>query len=76
MHFQPPALLDVREVARLLNCSPRHVHRLSLAGKMPSALRLGALVRWRRGEIEDWINDGCEPMREQTSTASDESSTQ
>lgn len=59
-----PALLDVRAVAALLDCSPRHVYRLSDAGRMPPPVRIGALVRWRRAEIEDWIATGCKPVRQ------------
>jgi excisionase family DNA binding protein len=59
----PPALIDVRSVAQLLHCSTRHVYRLADAGQMPPPLHLGALVRWRRQEIEDWINGGCQSVR-------------
>ena len=65
----PPAdapaaqLLDVRAVAALLDCSPRHVYRLSDAGRMPAPIRLGALVRWRRSELTDWLAAGCPPVR-------------
>jgi predicted DNA-binding transcriptional regulator AlpA len=57
------ALLDVRAVAALLNCSPRHVFRLSDAARMPPPVRIGALVRWPRRAIEDWISGGCRPVR-------------
>ena len=52
-------LLDVTSVAELLGCSTRHVRRLADAGKMPRPGKLGALVRWSRLEIEDWIKGGC-----------------
>ena len=53
-------LLDVRDVAALLDrCSVRHVHRLADAGKMPRPVKLGALVRWRRADLEAWIAAGC-----------------
>lgn len=55
------ALVDVGHVAKLLGCSERHVFRLSDAGKMPRPVRLGALVRWRRAELEAWVDDGCPP---------------
>jgi excisionase family DNA binding protein len=56
-------LLDVQAVARLLACSPRHVYRLSDAGRMPPPVRLGALVRWRRQDIDAWLAGGCKPCR-------------
>ena len=72
MGFKPPphpdlgtqpgprtALLDVHDVAELLACSVRHVHRLARAGRMPAALRVGSLVRWSRASIRAWIEAGC-----------------
>jgi excisionase family DNA binding protein len=53
------ALLDVRAVAALLDCSPRHVYRLADAGRMPPPVRVGALVRWRRTDLDDWLAAGC-----------------
>jgi excisionase family DNA binding protein len=58
-----PAMLTIDQVARLLNCSTRTVYRLNDAGKMPRPLRLGALVRWNRSEIEQWIADGCPAVK-------------
>ena len=52
-------MLDVKQVALLLRCSARHVYRLVDGGKMPSPLRLGALVRWRQTDLEDWLAAGC-----------------
>ncbi|MBN2559400.1 MAG: helix-turn-helix domain-containing protein [Phycisphaerae bacterium] len=56
-------LLDVRAVASLLDCSSRHIYRLSDAGRMPRPLKLGQLVRWRRAEVLDWIAGGCRSVR-------------
>lgn len=58
-----PALLDVRDVAALLRCSPRHVRRLADAGRMPAPVKLGALLRFRRDMITSWLADGCKPVR-------------
>jgi len=55
---------DVRAVAAKLDCSPRHIYRLSDAGRMPSPLRLGSLVRWDLEEIDRWIAEGCRPVRQ------------
>jgi excisionase family DNA binding protein len=62
----PMALLDVRAVAALLRCSPRHVYRLSDSGKMPPPVRVGALVRWRRADLDRWLAAGCPSTREAT----------
>lgn len=57
------ALFDVQQVAKLLNCSSRHVRRLCDSGRMPRPVRLGALIRWERKAIEQWIANGCPKMR-------------
>lgn len=59
----PAELLDVQDVAALLNVSPRTVYRLSDSGGMPRPYKLGALVRWSRSAIEDWIAGGCKSVR-------------
>ena len=56
-------LLDVGTVAAMLDCSKRHIYRLSDAGKMPRPVKLGALVRWRRSEIGEWLASGCPSCR-------------
>lgn len=60
----PAKLLDVQGVAQLLNCSTRHVYRLSDAGRMPAPVKLGSLVRWSKTAIEDWIAAGCPSCRQ------------
>jgi excisionase family DNA binding protein len=61
------ALLDVRDVAARLNCSPRHVYRMADGGQMPAPVRLGALVRWRRQDLDAWLAGGCRPCHQGTS---------
>ena len=58
-----PALLDVRAVGRMLDCSWRHVYRMSDGGRMPRPIKLGSLVRWRRSDLDQWLADGCPAMR-------------
>ena len=62
----PTPLFDVRQVAELLRCSVRHVDRLVDAGKLPQPVKLGALVRWSKATIEDWIAAGCPAVRSTT----------
>jgi excisionase family DNA binding protein len=61
----PAEMLDVRVVAALLQCSPRHVYRLCDAGKMPPPMKLGALVRWSRTALNEWIAAGCPTIRQE-----------
>ena len=56
-------LLDVQSVGELLGCSPRHVYRLSDAGRMPAPVKLGSLVRWSAASIREWIDQGCPSVR-------------
>lgn len=58
-----PPLLDVQTVAALLDCSPRHVYRLSDSERMPRPLKLGSLVRWRKDDVRQWIDAGCPSTR-------------
>lgn len=58
-----PVLCTVDDVGRMLQCSTRHVYRLCDAGKLPKPVRLGALIRWPRSNLEDWIQNGCPHCR-------------
>jgi excisionase family DNA binding protein len=46
------------EVAELLNCSVRHVQRLTRDNVIPGALRLGRLIRYSRGAVDYWLACG------------------
>ena len=54
-----PALLNVRGVAALLSCAARTVYRLADAGRLPGPVRVGGLVRWRKKDIDEWLESGC-----------------
>lgn len=48
---KPPALLTKEEIAKELQCSPRHIERLQRAKKIP-VIRLSAkCVRYRRDGV-------------------------
>lgn len=63
-------LLSVAKVANLLGCSQRGVWRYRDAGRMPAAISLGRLVRWRQTDIEAWIADGCPDVKRRNWTPS------
>jgi excisionase family DNA binding protein len=52
-------MLGVRDVAKMLQCSDRHVTNMWKGGRLPAPVKLGQLVRWPRTMIEDWIQAGC-----------------
>ena len=56
-------LLTTRQVSELINCGDRTVWRWSRSGRMPAPVRIGVAVRYRRDEIERWIEAGC-PLTE------------
>lgn len=56
-------LIDVHALSALLNCSARHIWRMADAGKMPRPYKIGALCRWDRAVIKDWISKGCPSCR-------------
>lgn len=56
---EPSILMCIDSVAKFLGCSPKHIYRLSDSGRMPRPVKLGRVNRWRRDEIEAWIQAGC-----------------
>ena len=60
----PAVTLNAKQVAAMLNVSVRQVWRLHTTGWLPKAIRLGNCVRWRRAEIEAFVEAGA-PNREQ-----------
>ena len=52
-------LITAVEFSQLLQVSPRTLWRLRSAGRLPNAIRLGGVVRWRFSEVQDWIAKGC-----------------
>lgn len=50
-------LVDVREVARLVGIVERTVWSWAKTGRLPGpALRNGRVVRWRRADLEAWLD--------------------
>lgn len=57
-------LVTIRTVAAMLGeCSVRHVRRLADSGRMPAPIKLGALLRFRRVDVEQWVTAGCPRVR-------------
>ena len=47
--------MTIGEVAEGLEVSARSVRRMWYAGEMPAPVKLGALIRWRRADIQSWL---------------------
>ena len=54
-----PLLIPDATAASMAGISRATWHRLRAAGKLPPSVQLGRAVRWRRAEIEAWIEGGC-----------------
>ncbi len=56
-------MLDVSDVATRLNISTRTVRRMADCGLMPRPVRLAGCIRWRRTDLDRWIDAGCPSCR-------------
>lgn len=52
-------LIDIEYLAVRLSCSTRHVRRLAATGRIPRPIKLGALLRWLKSDIDQWLAAGC-----------------
>jgi predicted DNA-binding transcriptional regulator AlpA len=60
-----PLLLTARQAAAMCGVSLATWHRMVSAGRCPAPLRLSrGCVRWRAGELAEWVGVGCPPRRE------------
>ncbi|HEG43600.1 MAG TPA: DNA-binding protein [Phycisphaerales bacterium] len=56
-------LVDVKKLAEVLSVSIRQVFRLKAENKIPAPMKIGGSIRWKRSEIERWMEWDC-PGRE------------
>lgn len=56
-------LIAIEDVAKILGCSTRHVRRLVNANRIPRPIKLVALLRWIKTDIDQWIATGCPSCR-------------
>ena len=70
---RPAALTaTANQVAVMLGVSVRQVWRLHATGRLPRAIRLGHCVRWRKAEIEAFVEAGCPTRQEWEQQAEDD----
>lgn len=58
-----PRLIDVKAAAKRCGIAPRTLLRLADSGRAPWGLKIGGLRRWNVAELDQWIADGCPPVR-------------
>jgi PTS system nitrogen regulatory IIA component len=61
-------LMSVREIAAYLNVNISTIYMWSQKGQIP-AMKIGTMWRYRRSEIEDWLNQRRTPAIEQDGAA-------
>ena len=62
---QKPALLSAQAVGVMLSLSKRAVFRMRSTGKICKPLKVGqGAIRWRRSDLERWIELGCPTMKD------------
>jgi excisionase family DNA binding protein len=54
-------LLDARQVAEALGVGRATFYRKLAAGCLPRPVRIGGMPRWRRTEIQAWVEAVCPP---------------
>ena len=52
-------LLAIRDVANKLKISARQVSILHARDKLPMPVTIGARLRWRASELDEWLSNGC-----------------
>lgn len=57
-------MLNAKQVAERLGCNWRTIYRLADIGDMPMGVKIGGLRRWDSDELERWIGDGCNPVKQ------------
>lgn len=63
---------DAKAVGRKFTCHWRTILRLADSGRIPWGFKLNGLRRWDMTELDEFIANGCKPVR--TATAKDISS--
>ena len=56
-----PLLLKAADLGRLLGCGRSTIWAHHSSGQIPRPVRIGRITRWRRAEIEAWLDAGAPP---------------
>jgi len=59
-------LLTTEQLAELLGIRPNTIEGWRLKGQGPRFCKLGRSIRYRRSDVEDWINDNIYQNTSQT----------
>ena len=56
-----PTLITNKDLAGIMQISVRHLHRLKSRGEVIEPVKIGKLTRWNLEQVEQWIQNGCQP---------------
>ena len=56
---QTENLMDINTAAELLKVSPQTLYNWRQTGRGPLAIKLGATLRYRRADLEQFVNDAA-----------------
>ena len=59
-------VLTIPEAAKLLQLTPRTVHRMIQNKKLPGVFRIGGQWRLNESELAQWLEDGCPRLEDGT----------
>jgi excisionase family DNA binding protein len=62
-------MLTIQQIATLLGVSRITVRRYWAAGLIPEPVKLGRTVRWRKSDIDQWLENRCPPCAAATEAA-------
>ena len=52
-------LISANDAAKLIGMGVGTIRRLTDSGKMPGVVRIARTVRYKKSDVERWIQDGC-----------------
>ena len=52
-------LIDIKDLSRMIGERPKQIYRMIATGKLPYAMQHKRGLRWRKKEIEAWVEEGC-----------------
>ncbi|MBA4189802.1 MAG: hypothetical protein C0467_17610 [Planctomycetaceae bacterium] len=58
-----PLVVDINGLAKLLDCSRRHLERQRAAGELPDPVAVGNKLVWRVSDIELFVKANCDMAR-------------
>lgn len=60
-NIQPDPMMDLHALAAYLGVSEATIYLWRKEGKAPRAYKLGRALRWRKSEVDAWLEEQREP---------------